>query len=217
MEKTNNDIVEHWVSLLHFKNYLATLSLDELYAFASDFNSFYTFLSDSKSLVLEEPAFLLLNDEFLTKISDVVSDYRFQYSDEILFNFSNEVIADINLLLCMSSYNKQIKISNYLLFQEEYRKRKIRSIDLLIEVNANDSIVFTGIEDGIQYLPTEDVLSSLNYFTYICPECFYDDEFYLKTLSYLNSCCDVPFYKKASKDYQYALDIKSTLKKVKKN
>jgi hypothetical protein len=41
-------------------------------------------------------------------------------------------------------------------------------------------------------LSTFDVLSSLNYFTYICPECFQDDDFYSNALDFLDFCCDVP-------------------------
>lgn len=43
-EKENKSIVEHWVSLLYLKNYLATLSSEELCEFASDFNFFNLFL-----------------------------------------------------------------------------------------------------------------------------------------------------------------------------
>lgn len=43
-ETENKSIVDHWVSLLYLKNYLATLSSEELCEFASDFNFFQSFL-----------------------------------------------------------------------------------------------------------------------------------------------------------------------------
>lgn len=42
-EKENKSIVEHWVSILYLKNYLATLSSEELCEFASDFSFFSIF------------------------------------------------------------------------------------------------------------------------------------------------------------------------------
>lgn len=89
-EKENKSIVEHWVSLLYLKNYLATLSSEELCEFASDFNFFQSFLFDSKALFKEEPVFLLLDSSFLEKISDVVNCYRFQFSGKLVSELSKE-------------------------------------------------------------------------------------------------------------------------------
>lgn len=123
-ETENKSIVDHWVSLLYLKNYLATLSSEELCEFASDFNFFQSFLGDSKALFKEEPVFLLLDSSFLEKISDVVNCYRFQFSGKLVSELSNEIIENINSLLLVSDYIKRSRVSNYLLFQEEYRNEK---------------------------------------------------------------------------------------------
>lgn len=216
-DKQSKELVDHWVDLLYVKNYLATLSEKELCDYANDTEFFQDFLKDLTSLFQEEPAFLLLNDQFLQNILNVVNDRRFQNKECIIFQLSNQIVLNANSLLWMSDYDKELRISHYLLFQEECRKRKIHSIDHLIEVNANDSVVFTGIENGVQYLSTFDTLSDLNYFTYMCPECFYDDDFYNNTLLFLNSYCDVPFYKKVGKNYRYAVETRRGIQKIKKS
>lgn len=217
MESKNKKIVDDWVSSLYLKNYLATCSVQQLCELVSDFNFFQSFLYDCSVLFREEPVFLLLDDIFLEKISDVVNSNRFSFYEKAISELSNEVIIGVNDLSCMSDYIKQSRIINYLLFQEEYRKRQIDTIDKLIEVNINDFVAFTGIKDGKQYLSTFDVLSSLNYFTYICPECFQDSDFYSNTLSFLDSCCKVSFYRKMGKDYRYAIRTKKAIQKVKKS
>lgn len=207
----------HPVDLMTLKNHLAEVSSDQLCDVGEDEDYYDFFLTSSLQLLKEEPAFLLLDDTFLEKMSKVASVHRFHYHGTPIYSLSNNLITQVNELQYLSDFKKKSRILHYQAFQEDCRGQQYLSSSALIRVNARDLWVYHSVQEEEPYLTDMEILSGLRYFAYAYPDVFQDEEFMQHTQSFMDSCCNVPIFRRVGKQYHMALDTRRVLQKVKKN
>lgn len=217
-KKLSNYSLDDWVEMLYFKNYLEVLSLDELLEKCDD-KFVYASVIDTANILLDvESVFFLLDDNYIEKLQTIINTYRFKFFDTNFFEVANEVIVGLNELSSFSQEKKLFQLENYLMWQEESRKFSFSGPEELKAAVANDILVYLQFAENADFgLFKGNVISSLNYFLAVCPQVFDDTNFYEKTVHYLNSYTDVPFYKRRGAFYQYATETKNELQKVKKS
>lgn len=98
-EKENKSIVEHWVSLLYLKNYLATLSSEELCEFASDFNFFNLFLEILKLYLKRNQYFYYQVVVFWKKFLMLLIVIAFSFLESQFLSFLMR-LQKISILYC---------------------------------------------------------------------------------------------------------------------
>lgn len=215
--RSNEEIVNQWIDLLTLKNHIAEVSSEELCDVSKEEDYYEFFLTSSLQLLKEEPAFLLLDETFLEKMSKVVSVRRFDYQGMPLYSLSNNLIIGVNQLQCLSELKKKSRVLHYLAFQEDCRGQHFLLLGDLIQANARDLWVYRSIQEEEDYLTDMDILSGLRYFACTFPEVFQDEKFMMKTQNFVDSCCNVPIVRKLGKQYHMALDTRAVLQKVKKS
>lgn len=208
-------IVIRWLEEMVLKNALVIESNEALCENADDFEYYQYFIQICFHLLNDDSAFFLLDSSFSSKVLDVIDRHRFSFSDmdSSCFERSNDIIAKINQLSHLSPDDKSSLLLNYALKQYEYRLGSF-SLKDLITVNANDYLIYSGMESGLQFFSDEETLSSLSYFASTCPECYYDNIFYSNAIQFIEEFCDVPFYKKRGVSYKMATNVKKKLQKV---
>ena len=156
-------------------------------------------------------------DTFLEKMSKVASVHRFHYHGTPIYSLSNDLITQVNELRYLSDFKKKSRILHYQAFQEDCRGQQYLSSSALIRVNARDLWVYHSVQEEEPYLTDMEILSGLRYFAYAYPDVFQDEEFMQHTQSFMDSCCNVPIFRRVGKQYHMALDTRRVLQKVKKN
>lgn len=215
--RNHDEIVRQRVDLLTLKNHLVEVSSEELCDVSREDDYYEFFLESSLRLLLEEPAFLLLDDILLQKISKVASEQRYRYHNSPIYSFSNDLIVGVNELLYLPEFKKKSRVFHYLAFQEDCRKKTFSSISDSLLTNARDLWVYRSIQDQEDYLTEMDVLSGLRYFSFVCPELFQDSDFMKGAEDFVDSCCALPIYRRLGKQYHLAVDTQKILQKVKKS
>lgn len=188
----NNQEFEQLQDSMHIMDLKNILIIAKKYDIIEDISSpeDYGWFIDTLNIALgEEPAFFLMDEEFLKIAEKVLQSKRFEYQHLEGYNdVINEIIGKINTLENSSSYEKAVKVKNYILWNIETRGLPITlSNQDLYKTLAYDSIVLEATSDGeIPEITTPLFVASTNYILATAPD-FYDAYPLAKetTISYL--------------------------------
>lgn len=215
---------DYRVQQMYLKNNLVMMTSDDLIDACQTPDYCQFFLHNLLLLIEEEPGFLLSGEEMedsfdnvLAKADKVVNSVRFQYQKDSLYEMFNDAIIQLNMLKSMSDFQRLSRQLHYLSYQEDCRCKKFYSTSELLRANANDIFVYKTFQDGHPYLPHDELVSGLYYFSYCYPEMFQSEDFYQNSQAFLLGQEQVPFYKKRGPVYQLAQKTKYMIEGIHKN
>lgn len=217
--------IDEFITLLAVKNVLVNCYYSELQQVCEDKEAFVIFLDGiNKLLDIECPFFFLdeyANDSRITTmIVELLNEYRFIYHSSYFSNEINTIFSKINNLKSCDLYQKKLRLNQYIIFQEESRKKNYRGDYLdIIEDLGFDYMIIEALKekDTQELLQFKDLfLSSTNYLINNFSDLYIVDDNYSNNLSWVNSIIhEKPFYKNLILK-QKAIQTKRSLQKLKK-
>lgn len=191
VENEEFDPLQDSMNIMHLKNTLIIAKEIDIVGEHSSPEDYGWFIDTLNIALGEEPAFFLMDDEFIKSAEAVLQNKRYEYQGLEGYNaVINEIIGKINALKNLSAYEKAVKVKNYVLWNIETRNLPITlSNQDLYKTLAFDSVVLEATMDGeIPEISTPLFVASTNYISAMAPT-FYDEYPLAKetTLSYLET------------------------------
>lgn len=206
---------QDFLNLLQLKCSLYYYNVDDFIELCKDEKQYATFLDSALLLTEYDEGFLRLDSEFLEKISRVIEEYRFIYTDSSYNPGVNDMICRLNVIKSDSSKLADAKMEHYLCWQEDSRDVYFTDLDDFISTMADDYFVYQKFLSGYdQKISDVTIYSSLNYFAAMCPQVFLDSNFYQSSMDYLDGQANRHLIRKNHK--MAAIRARDNIQKIKK-
>ena len=216
MVKNKSICPQDFLTMLQLKCSLYYYNVDDFIELCKDESQYATFLDSALLLVEYDEGFLRLDSEFSSKISSVIEEYRFAYTDSSYVPVVNDLICRLNDIVFATQMTMEAKKEHYLDWQEDVRDVYFTDFDDFISTMAADYFVYRKFLDSYdEKISDVTIYSSLNYFSTMCPLVFMDSSFYQNSMEYLDHQANKLFIRKNHKDA--IVRTRDTIQKIKKD
>ena len=176
-----NEETREFLNVLNLKSQLINFDIHKLKeVYEKDYDNYVMFLYSTASLINNELAFLLLNnEEYIDKILSVATVHRFDIKDNDVKDLINQIITACIKIIRMKDSEKYSYRYDYVVEQENLRDADFyEEEDLIAALGFDALLAYILRNDEKEYLAAcdnEQIVMSLNYITEMCPS-FFENE-----------------------------------------
>ena len=175
--------------LLFIKNHLLMMSKEEMLEAYKDLKEYKSFISVIICMLLDEPAFLYIDDYITDNVRYILNIHRFKDLDQETYNKVNGITNVLNQIDTAPENDKKRVVFSYMEYQKSIRSVTYETSQDFLYSFGYDAFVYLYLRGEIEKLPLRDntlLLASINSFTELSPEFFKNQRVYRKTIEELD-------------------------------
>ena len=185
----NMDPVE-FEGLLFVKNHLLMMTKEELADAYKNIGEYKSFISVIICMMIDEPAFLYIDESITDNVRYVLGLHRFEDLDSNSYKKINGLTNLLNQIDSAPENDKKRVVASYMEYQKSIRSVDFDTSQDFLYSLGYDAFVYLYLRGEIEELPMRDntlLLASIDSFVELFPAFFENERTYRKTIEELDT------------------------------